>query len=315
VAGGEGGTRATLAALGANVGIAAAKLVAFAITASASMLAEAIHSLADTVNQLLLLVGMRRSLRTPTPEHPFGYGRERYFWSFVVTIVLFTLGSLFALAEGVEKVRHPHEVTSLGWAVSVLVVAIGLETVSLIVAVREANRQREGSWWRYIRRAKTPELPVLLLEDSGALVGLVFALAGITLAASTGDARFDAFGSLAIGGLLGVIAVVLSIEMRSLLVGESASPKEVERIKQAITSDPQLESLIHLRTQHLGPEELLVAAKVMLTPTLSFNEVVDAINRIEERVREAVPTAHVMYIEPDVVVPGRGRPPWVVERS
>lgn len=315
MAGGEGGTRATVAALGANIGIALAKFVAFFVTASASLLAEAIHSCADSANQLLLLVGMRRARRKPTPAHPFGYGRERYFWSFVVTIVLFTAGSLFALAEGFEKLRHPHEISSLGWAIGVLVVAIGLETTSMVVAMREVNAVRSGSLWSFIRHAKTPELPVVLLEDAGALIGLVFALAGVTTAAITGNPRFDAVGSLAIGVLLGLIAAVLAVEMRSLLLGESAAPEVVDRIRRAIESDADLERLIHLRTQHLGPDELLVGAKIGLRGGLAFSDVVAAINRIEARIRGTVPAARVMYLEPDIYDPGADRPAWAVDGS
>lgn len=309
----EGGTKATVAALVANIGIAAAKFVAFAVTASASMLAEAFHSVADSGNQGLLLLGVRRAKREPTSRHPFGYGRERYFWSFVVTIVLFTAGSLFALAEGQDKLRHPHEVSSLGWAVGVLAVAIVLETVSLTVAVREANALRTGSWWSFIRHARTPELPVVLLEDTGALLGLVFALAGVSVSAATGNPRFDALGSLAIGVLLGVIALVLAAEMRSLLIGESATSGDLERIRTAMLADPDLEQVIHLRTQHLGPDELLVGAKVRLRSTLTFPDVVSAINRLEDRVRTAVPSARVMYVEPDVWVPGVKPPAWAGE--
>lgn len=306
MAGPEGGTKATLAALGANVAIAAAKFVAFAVTASASMLAEALHSVADSGNQMLLLLGMRRARRKPTPAHPFGYGRERYFWAFVVTIVLFTGGSLFALFEGEEKLRHPHEISSLGWAIGVLAVAIVIESVSLTVAVREANAVRSGSWWSFIRHSRSPELPVVLLEDIGALLGLVFALAGVSLAAVTHNPRFDAIGSLAIGILLGAIALVLAGEMRSLLIGESATHEDLERIRDAMKEDPDLEELVHLRTQHLGPDELLVGAKVRLRSHLAFPDVVAAINRIEERVRRSVPSARVMYIEPDTVAADRG---------
>lgn len=293
------GGKAIVAALVANIGIASAKFVAFAMTGSASMIAEAVHSVADSGNQMLLLLGMRRARRPATPSHPFGYGRERYFWAFVVTIVLFTLGSVFALYEGAEKLRHPHEITSFAWAISVLSVAIVLESGSLVVAVRESNRLRTTGWWAFIRHAKTPELPVLLLEDLGALLGLVFALIGVSVSAATGEPRYDAVGSLAIGVLLGVIAIVLSIEMRSLLLGESASPGDIDKIKDAIAAEPDLEELIHVRTQHLGPDELLVAAKIKLRPTLAFTEVVEVINRIEARVRSQVPAAVAMYIEPD----------------
>ena len=300
MAGAEAGTKATIAALFANAGIAVAKFVAFIFTGSASMLAEGVHSVADTSNQALLLFGMRRARRVPTAAHPFGYGRERYFWSFMVAVVLFTLGGVFSIYEGWEKLRHPHEVTSYSWAIGVLCVAIVLETFSLRTAVHEANTVRTTGWWEFIRRSKIPELPVVLLEDLGALLGLVFALAGVTASAITHEPRFDALGSLAIGVLLCVIAFVLASELRSLLIGESASVTDLEKIERALSSEPQLEELIHFRTQHIGPAELLVAAKVRLKDALNTAEVVDAINRIEQAVRDSVPAASTIYIEPDV---------------
>lgn len=304
MAGGEGGTKVTVAALVANFGIACAKFVAFAFTASASMLAEGIHSVADTSNQALLLLGRRRARKEPTSEHPFGYGRERYFWAFVVAIILFALGSLFSIFEGVEKLRHPHEITSLGWAIGVLAVAIVLESVALSVAVREANNVRAGrSWWGFIRRAKAPEIPVVLLEDVGALLGLVVAMVGVVLAETTGDPRFDAMGSLAIGVLLGIIAVVLAVEMKSLLIGESASARHVRTIRDAISSDPDLVELLSLRTMHLGPDQLLVAAKVRLADDLTFSDVAASIDRIEGRIRELVPITEAVYVEPDQRAP------------
>jgi cation diffusion facilitator family transporter len=223
----EGSTRAILAAFLANLGIALVKFVAFLFTGAASMLAESIHSVADTGNQALLALGGRSGRRAPTAEHPFGFGRERYFWAFLVAVVLFTLGSLFALFEGYEKLRHPHQIESPGWAFGALLVAIALESWSLRTAVHEAGKVRAGqSWWAFIRRSKSPELPVVLLEDVGALLGLGCALIGVSLAVVTGQSRFDAVGSIAIGLLLGVIAVVLGTEMRSLLIGEAATRAE-----------------------------------------------------------------------------------------
>lgn len=220
----EGSTRAIWAAFLANLGIAIVKFVAFLFTGAASMLAESIHSVADTGNQALLTLGGRRGRQAPTAAHPFGFGRERYFWAFLVAVVLFTLGSLFALFEGYEKLRHPHAIESPGWAFGALLVAIALESWSLRTAVQEADKVRAGlSWWAFIRRSKSPELPVVLLEDVGALLGLGCALVGVSLAVVTGESRFDAVGSIAIGLLLGVIAVTLGIEMRSLLIGEAAS--------------------------------------------------------------------------------------------
>jgi cation diffusion facilitator family transporter len=301
VSGPESGTKATIAALAANTGISTAKFVAFAFTGSASMLAEGIHSVADTSNQALLLVGVRRSRREPTPQHPFGYGRERYFWAFMVSVVLFTVGCVFSMYEGVEKIRHPHEVGSLTWAFAVLGVSIVLEALSFRTAVHEARQVRapgEG-WWTFIRHAKAPELPVLLLEDLGALVGLVFALGGVTLAEVTLDPRFDALGSLAIGVLLGAIAAILAVELRSLLIGESASPADIRAIEETLRSGDGVVDVLHVRTAHIGPDDVLVAAKVRFRDDLHFGEIADAINAIEARVRGRIPAAKNIYIEPD----------------
>ena len=295
----EGSRRAIVAAFLANLGIAVAKLVAFAFTGAASMMAEAIHSLADTGNQGLLFLGGKRSRRAPTAAHPFGYARERYFWAFIVALVLFSLGSLFAIYEGVEKLINPHELDSPIWAFVVLGIAIVLEGTSLRTAAREVEKVRgRSSWWRFIRTTKSPELPVVLLEDVGALIGLGFALVGITLATVTGDARWDALGSVAIGLLLGVIAFVLAREMQSLLIGESGTPEEEQAIREAIHGGPEVERLIHLRTLHLGPDDLLVAAKIDLSATADAHTA-RSIDLVEERIRHRVPTARVIYLEPD----------------
>ena len=297
----EGSRRAIIAAFLANLGIAAAKFVAFLFTGAASMLAETVHSLADTGNQALLLLGASRAGRAASPEHPFGYGRERYFWSFVVALVLFSLGSLFAIYEGVEKLLHPHDLVSPQWAIGVLLVAIALEAWSFRTAFVEANAVRgQQNLWRFIRRAKSPELPVVLLEDTGALLGLAFALLGVGLAVWTGDARFDALGSVAIGLLLGAIAVVLAIEMKSLLIGEAAAPEVQQRIRAAIESSDVVARLIHLRTLHLGPDELLVGAKIEFAKGLDLPGLARAIDAVEARVRAESADARVIYIEPDI---------------
>ena len=297
----EGSKKAIVAAFFANLGIAVAKFVGFFFTGAASMLAEAVHSVADSTNQGLLLLGGSRAKRPATPEHPFGYGRERYFWAFVVALVIFSLGSLFALFEGEEKLRHPHELESAGWAVAILAVAIVFEGLSLRTAVRESRPAKgDRSWWTFIRRSKSPELPVVLLEDTGALLGLMFALVGVGLAELTGNPRFDAAGSIAIGVLLGAIAIVLVVEMKSLLIGESASPAVVARICGALTSDTRIERVVHMRTEHIGPDELLVAVKILVDGDRSLGEVADLIDEAEARVRAAVPVAKVIYVEPDI---------------
>jgi cation diffusion facilitator family transporter len=265
------------------------------------MLAETVHSLADTGNQALLLLGSARAGRAANPEHPFGYGRERYFWSFVVALVLFSMGSLFAIYEGVEKLWHPHELVAPHWAIGVLLVAIGLEAWSFRTAFREAKPVRGGeSLWRFIRHTKSPELPVVLLEDTGALIGLLFALLGVGLAMGTGDPRFDALGSIAIGLLLAAIAFVLAAEMKSLLIGESAAPVVQQRIRSAIETAPPVARLIHLRTLHLGPDELLVGAKIEFTRSLDLGGLARAIDEVEAAIRAAVAEARVIYIEPDI---------------
>jgi cation diffusion facilitator family transporter len=302
MAGSGHGTRAVVAALLANVGIAAAKFVGFLLTSSASMLAESVHSVADSGNQVLLLLGQKRSRRAPTAEHPFGYGRERYFWAFVVALILFSLGGMFAIYEGVNKIRHPHELESPSIAIAILLVAIALEGASLRTAVLEARRVREPrmSWWGFIHRSKQPELPVVLLEDSGALLGLMFALVAVSATVITGDTVWDAIGTLSIGVLLVVIAIVLAVEMKGLLIGEAASLTDQQRIAAAIEIEPSVAKLIHMRTQHIGPDELLVGAKVELVHGLSVEDAAEAVNRIENSVRRAVPTARVIYLEPDI---------------
>ena len=298
----DGSRKAIFAAFFANLGIAISKFIGFLITGSASLLAETIHSAADTGNQLLLFLGGHRARKTATAEHPFGYGRERYFWSFAVALVLFSMGGMFALYEGIQKFRDPHEVESLGVAVGILIVAILLESFSLRTAVKESNHVREPgtSWWRFIRSTKQPELPVVLLEDVGALIGLVFALSGVTMAQITDDARWDAVGSISIGLLLIVIAIVLVIEMKSLLIGESASTETRSAIIAAIESSEHVDQLIHIRTEHIGPDEILVGAKIEYSSALTADQLVAAINSTEDQIRAAVPAATVIYLEPDV---------------
>ena len=298
----EGSRKAILAAFFANLGIAIAKFAGFLITSSAGLLAEAFHSLADTGNQGLLMLGGKRAARKPDAEHPFGYGRERYFWAFVVALVLFSLGGMFALYEGFSKLRHPHEVENLGVAIGILVFAICLETFSLRTAYREAKTHKDPdqSWWQYIRSEKSPELPVVLLEDIGAEIGLFMALVGVLLAHFTDEPRWDALGSIAIGALLVVIAITLAIEMKGLLVGESASPENVDEITAALTGTQHVRSVIHMKTQHIGPDELIVAAKVEFDPSISMAELAASINAAERALRDAVPIAKLVYLEPDI---------------
>lgn len=297
----DGSRKAIIAAFFANLGIAIAKFVGFLVTGSAGLAAESVHSLADTGNQGLLMLGSKRGKRPADRAHPFGYGPERYFWAFVVALVLFSLGGLFALYEGIQKVSHPHELDSPAVAFVILGVSIALESYSLRTAVKEAAHSKGSrSWWRYIRTAKSPELPVVLLEDVGAEAGLIVALLGLVLAELTGDARWDAAGSIAIGVLLVVIAVVLAIEMKGLLVGEAASDEQQSALESAIGAAPHVTSLIHVRTQHLGPDRLLVAAKVEYSTTLDIPGLAAAIDATEVAMRSAVSLDLTIYIEPDI---------------
>jgi cation diffusion facilitator family transporter len=296
----SGGSKAIVAALSANAGIAVAKFVGFAITGSSSMLAEGVHSVADTANQGLLLFGRKRAARAATPAHPFGYGRDRFFYSFVVALLLFSLGSVFAIYEGVHKLSAPEELTSPVVAIVILVVAIGLEGYSFMTAVGESRELKgDATWWGFIRQSVNPELPVVLLEDTGALVGLVFALAGVGLSVATGDPIWDAIGTIAIGILLGVIAAVLIVETKSLLIGEAARPPLIATITASLVGGP-VERVIHLRTQYMGPEELLVAAKIAVPGSLPTETVAEAIDAAEARLRARVPEARIIYLEPDL---------------
>ncbi|MCX4981243.1 cation diffusion facilitator family transporter [Streptomyces sp. NBC_00572] len=297
----SGGTKAIVAALAANLAIAVAKFVAFLFSGSSSMLAESVHSLADSGNQGLLLLGGKKAQREATPQHPFGYGRERYIYAFLVSIVLFSVGGMFAIYEGYEKIKHPHPIEAWYWPVGVLVFAIIAESFSFRTAIKESNLIRGGlTWTQFVRRAKAPELPVVLLEDLGALVGLFLALGGVGLALLTDDGVWDGIGTLCIGILLIVIAIVLAAETKSLLLGESAGTDEVKKIEAAVVDGETVTRLIHMRTLHLGPEELLVAAKIAVQHDDSAADVANAINAAEDRIRAAVPIARVIYLEPDV---------------
>jgi len=300
VAGG-GGSKAIVAALAANLSIAVLKFLAFFLTASSSMLAEAIHSVADSGNQVLLLVGGKRAKRAASPEHPFGYGRERYIYAFIVSIVLFSVGGLFALYEAWEKFQDPHGIEGIFWWVplAVLVGAILAESFSFRTAIIESNHTRgKQSWVKFVRNAKQPELPVILLEDFGALLGLTFALFGVGMTLVTGNGIWDALGTAMIGLLLVAIAVILALETKSLLLGESATKEDVLRITKALEADGT--RIIHLKTMHLGPEELLVAAKISVHASETGQQIANGIDDAERRIRDAVPIARVIYLEPDI---------------
>ncbi|MEU9004568.1 cation diffusion facilitator family transporter [Streptomyces sp. NPDC059982] len=300
----SGGTKAIVAALAANLAIAVAKFVAYIFSGSSSMLAESVHSLADSGNQGLLLLGGKKAKREATPQHPFGYGRERYIYAFLVSIVLFTVGGMFAIYEGYEKIHDPHPIEAWYWPVGVLLFAIVAESFSFRTAIKESNETRGNQTWRqFVKRAKAPELPVVLLEDLGALIGLVLALAGVGLALLTDNGVWDGIGTLCIGVLLIVIAIVLALETKSLLLGEAAGTEEVAKIRAAVVDGDTVTRVIHMRTLHLGPEELLVAAKIAVQHDDTATEVANAINAAEARIRAAVPIARVIYLEPDIYHP------------
>jgi cation diffusion facilitator family transporter len=306
----SGGTRAILAALIANFSIAVAKSVAFLFSGSSAMLAESVHSLADTGNQGLLLLGGRQSRKKANAQHPFGYGRERFVYAFVVSIILFSIGGVFSLYEGIEKLQHPHPLDNVWIPIGVLLFAIIAEIFSFRTAIKEANHVRgKQGWVAFIRHSKAPELPVVLLEDFAALVGLVLALGGVGLTIITGNPVFDAIGTIAIGVLLVLVAIVLGIETKSLLVGEGASADDATKIRDAINGHKDVEALIHIKTLYLGPDELLVGAKVAFGKTKKLSDVAASINALEKSIRDAVPVARVIYIEPDVFVePSAGHP-------
>lgn len=294
-------TRAIVAALAANAGIAVAKFIGFVVTGSSSMLAESVHSVVDTSNQALLLLGQRAARKEADALHPFGYGRSRYFWSFVVALVLFTLGAVFALYEGYHKIVHAGELSSPLVALVILLVAIALETFSFRTAVVESRPLKgDGSWWRFIRNSRNPELPVVLLEDTGALVGLALALAGVGLSAATGNPIWDGVATIGIGLLLGVIAIILMVEMHSLLIGEGATAAQAQAIRKALEATDHIDRVIHLRTQYLGPEEMLVGAKIAVSPRVDLTTVAATIDAAEVNIRAAVPAARVIYLEPDL---------------
>jgi cation diffusion facilitator family transporter len=305
----SGGNKAIIAALLANLGIALTKFVAFVFSGSSSMLAESVHSLADTGNQGLLLLGGRKAKRNADAQHPFGYGRERFVYAFVVSIILFSVGGVFSLYEGIDKLQHPHELEVPWLPISVLVIAIVLESLSLRTAIRESNQVRgKQGWVAFIRHAKAPELPIVLLEDFAALIGLTFAFLGVGLTVLTSNPQWDAIGTIAIGALLIAVAVVLGIETKSLLVGEGASPADVDAIRDAINGNPDVEALVHMKTLYLGPDELLVAAKLAFASKAKLVDVARSIDTVEAAIRAAVPAARLIYLEPDVYLPNPAHP-------
>ncbi|MEB4614686.1 cation diffusion facilitator family transporter [Leucobacter sp. M11] len=298
-----GGNKAIIAAFLANAGIALTKFIAWIFSGSSSMLAESVHSVADAGNQLLLLLGGKRAKQAADKEHPFGYGRVRFVYAFVVAIILFSIGGIFSIYEGIKKIREPHPIEVWWLPLLVLVIAIVLESFSLRTAIKESNPLRgDASWVEFIRRSKAPELPVVLLEDLAALLGLVFAFFGVGLSVLTGNGLFDGIATLFIGVLLLAVAVIIGLEVKSLLVGEGATDEDVAKIEAAMVHEGQIERIIHMKTLYLGPDEFMIGAKVSVAPQATVRELAMYVNRAEERIRAAVPAARVIYIEPDVYV-------------
>jgi cation diffusion facilitator family transporter len=278
--------KAILYAFLANLGIAITKSAAAVITNSGSMLAEAIHSYADCANQVLLFLGLKQAAKQPTPEHPFGFGKENYFWSFVVALLLFSIGGVFSIYEGWHKLHHPEALNRVWIALSVLGVAILLETASLVGCLREIAKLRSGrpfgDWLHHTRNA---ELVVVLGEDVAALAGLALA--------------FDAIGSIAIGAVLILVAAFVAARIRSLLIGKSAEPRLRQRIDELIVADPTIEELLSTITLQMG-RQFVLAAKVRMCPGLTIEEAVHRINELERRIKEACPEVGWTFIEPDV---------------
>jgi cation diffusion facilitator family transporter len=313
----HGSKKVVLLALAANFGIATAKFVAFLLTASSAMLAETIHSLADTGNQLLLLLGMKRASKPPDDRHEFGYKMESYFWSFIVAIMLFSLGGLFAIYEGVHKVHEikaalaagrPTEMENPAVAIAVLVVSVALEGWSWIAATRHVNELRgEQGLVGFIEDSKSTEIIVIWMEDTGALIGLAFALIGVGLALATGNPMWDVYSTFAIGVLLVVIAFFVARETKSLLIGEAATKESQDLIKKLVSETEGIESLMSMRSMQLGEDEFLVALKIQWRAGLPVEVVSRHTNDLESRIRAAVPRARYIFVEPDTFDPAKAK--------
>jgi cation diffusion facilitator family transporter len=295
---------AVLGALFANALIAILKLVAAVITGSSGMMAEALHSVADTTNQIFLLLGLRFYKRPASEKHPFGYGKERFFWSFIAAIFIFGVGATYAIYEGIDKLAHPHPPTNLVWAYGVLAISFALETGSIALALYQEIKEahHEGlSFAEYLRESKDPTAKTVIFEDSAALIGIVIAATGLILTdyqvGGAAGAYWDGVASIMIGLVLAVVAFVLARASRGLLLGEAANPKEVTAIKEAIESHPNVEQVLELLTMHLAPKEILINAHVKLRPDLVTGDIVKSIAEIEERIKRAEPKVEKIFLE------------------
>ena len=295
---------AVLGALFANGLIAILKLAAAVITGSSGMMAEALHSVADTTNQIFLLLGLRFYKRPASGKHPFGYGKERFFWSFIAAIFIFGVGATYAIYEGIDKLAHPHPPTNLGWAYAVLAVSFLLESGSIALAlyqeVKEAHH--EGlTFAQYLRESKDPTAKTVIFEDSAALLGIVVATAGLLLTdyqvGGAAGAYWDGVASIIIGLVLAIVAFVLARSSRGLLLGEAANPKVLAAIKQAIESHPNVEHVVELLTMHLAPKQILINAHVKLRADLLTGDIENSIMEVEDRIKRAEPKVEMMFIE------------------
>ncbi len=295
-----GATRAVLAALVGNFGVAISKFIAWSLTGSSAMLAETLHSVADTGNQVFLLLGLKLGRKAPDEAHPFGYGRERYFWAFVVALSIFSVGGLFSVVEGIRKINHPHPIENALASYVALGIAALLEGYVLRIAYREFKHWRDknpGPFWNSLRTSKSPTILVVLFEDSAALLGILVAAAGITLTLLTDNSVYDGIASLVIGLILFGAAAFIGWRTRGLLIGEAATDADRERIRQAVTSVPEVAALIECLTLHLGPEDILVNLNVNFVDGLTTDDLERAVDEIEKRIRKAVPTARRIFIE------------------
>jgi cation diffusion facilitator family transporter len=290
-----------VAALFTNIIAGLAKIGGFLVTGSAALLAEGVRSAAAATNQTLLLAGSRRARRGATLPHPHGLGRDHYFWSFVVALLATSMGAAFAIVFGALRVRQPDELVRPEVALAILGAAIVLKSLSFGAAIAAAHRlKRQTSWWRFVRRAVQPHIPMVLVQDLGALTGLLLATAAVSASMVTGDPLYDAIGSILVGVVMLLATIAAAVLMKGLLIGESASHDDEEGIAAAIEIEPCVTRIVHMRCQHIGPEELLVGAKVELVDGLELGEVAEVVARVEASVRRAVPAARIMYLEPDV---------------
>jgi cation diffusion facilitator family transporter len=292
--------KSILFALFANSAIAVAKGVAAAITGSSAMLAEAIHSVADSGNQLLLILGLRQTKKAPTDDHPLGFGKSIYFWSFLVAVILFSVGGMFSLYEGVHKLLHPTPLSYPWIAIGVLVFAIVAESISLWGCLREVNKERYGrSIFQWFRNSRSSALIVVFGEDIAALLGLVFALAAIFATYLTGNPMWDAIGTISIGVLLIVVAFFVAVEVKDLLIGQSIEPRELEKMKQFLDRRPEVDKVYNLITMQFGPDAM-VAVKARMTPTGSEIDLIAAINKVETALRSEFTSVSWLFFEPDI---------------